>query len=167
MTATNSQSSVIDEQTSRKHAYTITLNKNNNTTKITMEKQNNSKKSNNTNLKTLCWNCNRIYNKMELFKLLVKKLKPNIIALSEIKLNQAEANDVLSIEGYDCIYKLRNSNGGGSAIFVDEETEYTEINLEKEKDEEIIGIRVKLDETYTSIFQLYTTRPVKRLTSEC
>lgn len=88
-----------------------------------------------------------------------------LIFLSELKLNETEANERLYIEGYDCIFKLRNSEGGGSAIFVDNETEYLEINMENEKNDEIIGIKLKLKNSLTSIFQYYNP-PSKKLNIE-
>jgi hypothetical protein len=69
------------------------------------------------------WNCNIIYKKFDLLKLQISKSKPNIIGLSKIKLNKTEANELLFKEGYDCVFKLRNSKGGGSALFINNEVQ--------------------------------------------
>jgi hypothetical protein len=74
--------------------------------------------------KTLLWNCNRFVNKEVLFNRLIKKEKPDIIALVELKCNHAEARYYLSMlnysgnhDDYEILFSARDVNpefGGGA-----------------------------------------------------
>ena len=76
-------------------------------------------------LKILHWNCNSIKSKTEDLKLFVLENKPDIILLNEIKCNQAQANSLLSINGFSTETKVRTENGGGVAILINNKIKYT------------------------------------------
>jgi hypothetical protein len=46
-------------------------------------------------LKIGCWNANRLYGKIDLFKIFIKKKKPDIFGICELKSNSAELNFIL------------------------------------------------------------------------
>jgi len=128
------------------------------------ENTNIKNKINRDQIKIILYNCNSAKHKMSTIRALVSKHKPNILSLNEVKMNDAEANDELHIPGYDCVRRLRDSKGGGVAIFIDDETKYEEIDLKDEqKANEIVGIKIVLEKTEAHIFNLYNPNKINTL----
>ncbi|RNA21231.1 RNA-directed DNA polymerase from mobile element jockey-like, partial [Brachionus plicatilis] len=93
-------------------------------------------------LKIVHWNCNSLSNKKELLELLIIKHQPDIVMLNEIKLDKQKANSLLNIRDYLSINKCRNSRGGGVAILIKNNVEFSELVELDSLNFEIIGIKV-------------------------
>ena len=119
-----------------------------------------------TRFKALTWNCNGITNKIESFKSLIQKEKPDIAALNEIKCTNEEASGELSIRGFASIFKCRTAKGGGIALLINEKIKYNLITVPADIEEEIIGITIKLSKVKLSIFTIYIP-PNKKLNKKC
>ena len=116
----------------------------------------NYRNSNSKDVKVLHYNCNAIKEKVVLFQSLIKNLKPDIISLNELKCNEVEANYSLDIDGYIPYYKVRNENGGGVAILVNEDLQHNLISLPDTFDHlEIIGTTIHLKNRKVSFFSYY------------
>ena len=125
--------------------------------------------------KTLLWNCNRFVNKETLFNSLVKKEKPDIIALVELKCNHAEARHYLSMlnfkgnmDGdYEITFTARENNpefGGGTALLSKKGLEKIDLKLEN-FNEEVSGKIIKLNGNPCAIFAWYNP-PSKELSDD-
>jgi hypothetical protein len=75
--------------------------------------QNQRKLTKNDKFKVMLWNCNRLVNKSYLFSQFVKKQRLDIVAISELKCNSAEANECLNEFGdYSAAFCARNPEKG-------------------------------------------------------
>ena len=90
------------------------------------------------------WNANSI-NKdtqpIEEFEAFIKKNNIHIISINETKL---ASTDKIQISNYNIIRKDRNSQGGGVAIFINEQIEYQETDSFDEFNLELISIKVSI-----------------------
>ena len=120
---------------------------------IFLNNENNNNSVNNSpninsinNIKIIHWNCNSVKNKIDELKQFLFINKPNIMSLNEIKCNEYEANEFLNINGYNNIYKVRAGKyGGGVALLVSDEMEYTELDLDPKFDIEAIGLNMVIN----------------------
>ena len=121
--------------------------------------------------KVLLWNCNRLVNKITLLNDLLRVEKPDIIAISELKCNHAEARYYLPLvtQSNECDYEYaftaRNKNpefGGGSALLVKKGIDKIDIDLSQFEGEEICGKIIKIKGNPTAIFSWYNP-PGKQL----
>ena len=106
-------------------------------------------------IKVQQFNCNSIRNKESEFREFLLKSKPDIISLNEIKCNEAEANYLLNINGYNVEYKCRNSSGGGVAILIKENINYKKINQLDGFSSEIVGVECTINNKNMSFIALY------------
>jgi hypothetical protein len=113
---------------------------------------------NQNHLTLLHWNCNGIFNKLEMFKVHIDRFKPHIISFNEIKLTEMEANKCLSFNGYSSIFKCREqlgSFGGGFALLVREDVNYEKYVNEAWLHREVVWVKVMLGKKETLIFSIY------------
>lgn len=75
-------------------------------------------------------NCRSLYNKINELKLLTKKFKANIIALTETWL-EAELANIISIPEYTLVHKARNkaTRGGGVGFMIKNDLNFEEIEI--------------------------------------
>lgn len=107
-------------------------------------------------LKVVHWNCNSLYGKIEEFKLYLKQFEPDFVSLNEIKLNVYMANLIFNgIVGYQCIYKCRNSNGGGVAMLIKNTIQFEKCDEIERFEDEIVGVSFKFDQVNAYIFSYY------------
>jgi hypothetical protein len=105
-------------------------------------------------LKIMHYNCNSIIRKVDLLDALIKKVKPDIISLNEIKCSEAEANNIFNFNNYMPFFKCRDSSGGGVCILVHDNIECTEIE-QISPNLECVGIKAKINNKYYSIYSYY------------
>ena len=104
-----------------------------------------------------------IKSKINEFSITISEIKPHIICLTEHHLKDIGSNStyLLNIPRYKlgAIYSRTSMRGGGVCIFVQEEIDYTDIDLQrycKEQDLEIVAIKIKYLRTCFSIYCLYS-----------
>ena len=124
--------------------------------------------------KSLLWNCNRLINKQTLFNTIVRSEKPDVIALSELKCNNAEARHFLAMLNhsgksgdYEILFTTRENNpefGGGTALLSKKGLDKTDLDLNC-FNEEVSGKIIKLNGTPVAIFSWYNP-PNKLLNCE-
>ena len=100
------------------------------------------------------WNCNSIKNKELELKQFLEHNKSDFLSLNEIKCSTAWANELLNIDGYFTVAKCRNNRGGGVALLIKDNIEFSKNDIDV-KFEEIIGINCKIDQTNISVFSYY------------
>jgi len=138
-------------------------------------KRNNQYHQHQNTFKTLLWNCNRFVNKETLFNQIVKKEKPDVIALVELKCNYAEARHYLSMLNYsgntdgdyEILFTVRENNpelGGGTALLSKKGLEKNDLNLDN-FNEEVSGKILKLNGNPCAIFAWYNP-PSKELSNQ-
>ena len=130
------------------------LNNNVNSVK-SVNKLRNNKTKHISKLKIMHWNCNSIKDKVEGLSRLLKKEKPDVFSLNEIKCNENEANDKLRFDKYIPYFKFRTNKGGGVAILIHEDIESEEIKMPEWCSAEIIGTKLKLKGRSLVIFSYY------------
>jgi len=119
--------------------------------------------------KILMWNCNSIKGKIEFFKMLLHKEKPDIVCLTETKCATAEAFHFLNINGYQATVYNRNNFGGGAALLIADKffTEAICINQRfVDNDVEFVGTRISLGNKDFNFFAYYNPpwrKPDRRL----
>jgi hypothetical protein len=110
------------------------------------------------NLKIVHWNCNSIGNKKELLGEYLHRYKPHIVSLNETKLDVYEANLVLRFTGYESIIKSRShavSSGGGVAILVRSNIEYSIVKNYECFDIELVAVKLSLHGKNVIAISLY------------
>ena len=109
-------------------------------------------------LKIMHWNCFAltVQRNFEL-KHFLKRNKPDIFMIQELKLNNEQANLRLRYEGYSTYHKIRNTNsqfGGGVAILINEKISHTQI-LDLDVSLELIGLRLEIKKFTLDVFSYY------------
>ena len=109
-------------------------------------------------LKIMHWNCFAltVTRNFEL-KHFLKRNKPDIFLIQELKLNNEQANLRLRYEGYSTYHKIRNTNpqyGGGVAILINEKISHTQI-LNLDFSLELIGLRLEINNLILDVFSYY------------
>ena len=118
------------------------------------------------------WNCFKL-TEIRLFELelYLKKFKPDIVSLQELKLFNEDANYKLRFEGYSAYHKSRIINpdkGGGVAFLVNDRinhSSFSDVDFLSMTNCEIVGITVELENFKCNIFSYYNT-PKDLLNSE-
>jgi exonuclease III len=119
--------------------------------------------------KIIVWNCNSIKGKLELFKMLLYKEKPDIVCLTETKCGTAEAYHYLNIKGYQSAVYNRNNFGGGAALLIADKffTEAVIINTKYvDENVEFVGTRIVLgnkDFTFIAYYNPPWRKPDRKL----
>ena len=93
------------------------------------------------------WNCFKMTQaRLVEFKLFLEKLKPDIVSIQEVKLNQEQAYLYLRFDCYVTSYKARERkpDGGGTAILVADSVIHMVIGLDKDHDH--VGVRIETNE---------------------
>ena len=105
------------------------------------------------NLKILQWNCQSIRNKIADLKILLSQCEnpPQILCIQETFLN---CKTTINIPGYSIIYKNRKDDKGKGdvASAIKNGISYT---VEENKLEELIVIKIKMQNSYINIINLY------------
>ena len=101
------------------------------------------------------WNCNSIKNKELELKQFLEHNKSDFLSLNEIKSSTAWANELLNIDGYFTVAKCRNNRGGGVALLIKDNIEFSKNDIDVKFEEEIIGINCKINQTNLDIFSYY------------
>lgn len=105
-------------------------------------------------LKMLHYNCNSYAGKSDQIERMIKREKPDIISLNEIKCSEHLANCMFNIDGYLPYFKCRTDHGGGVCLLISETLEVVEeISLPFEA--EIIGVKIKLKNKTFNVFSYY------------
>jgi exonuclease III len=136
-------------------------NKNNNSQKnlsnlITFNELNNTQLGSNDltrcnkmleNLKITHWNCNSVRNKITDITEYLQNENVDILCLNEVRIqNEIFLNHLLADLKYTYTAKIRKKNsGGGVAILVKDGIEYEELKLENFEEEEVICIKIRID----------------------
>ena len=85
-----------------------------------------------SNFKMVHWNCFSLKNKIRDLDLFLKKSKPDIVYLNEIKMSAENANFHLIFEGYSTHFKSRlkgGDAGGGVALLIREPIKFETSNI--------------------------------------
>jgi hypothetical protein len=117
------------------------------------------------NLKIITWNANGLENKRSELKNLIADENPDIVAICEAKMDDLTINLLYEFReiGYFPYHKLRDSDGGGVVLLVKEVTRKAEeikLTIDEQKtyqldNEEIVGVRLKLEGKFYHIFCWY------------
>ena len=107
------------------------------------------------NLSIFQWNCNNLVSKLDLFKLFLNTFKPDIVLLNELKVDEQRDNFFLNFTNYHKISKPRNNFGGGVAILIKQNLEFFQDLSLDHWGLELVGIKLKMDSIFLSIFCLY------------
>ena len=98
-------------------------------------------------LKIISLNICSLYAKIEELRLLVLESKPDIIALMETKLNDSICSSELNIPNYNLHRRDRTRNGGGVAIYVNNQLPYTLLAPTLPDTSESLWIKLSLTNT--------------------
>ena len=133
----------------------------------------NEKKTSKKALKTMTWNANGVRGKLCELSTLLTDQSPDVVAFTEIKMNETPINqlhdmltELFKTKGlsYFPYYKLRNENGGGVTLIINDAHANYQIKLPQELvNEEIIGAAVKMGGKW-QIFLVITTLLVETST---
>ena len=100
------------------------------------------------------WNCRSINNKKLIFNKFMRDNDFDIFGLNETKLDNNNKRE-FELTNYNIELKNRNRRGGGVAILIKKNLKYSLINDLNVFNYEIIGIKVKLVNTYINVISLY------------
>ena len=117
------------------------------------------------NLKIVQWNCFQFINRHDLFEQFLQRVRPDVVLLNEIKMNQELSNYYLDIQGYVNINKPRNEHGGGVAVLIKNGLDYTHDHDLDCFEQELISISLKLESGWLGVITLYNP-PTEALPSD-
>ena len=82
------------------------------------------------NFLILQWNCFQLKTRLGELEMFLKKVKPDIVSINEIKMSTENANFHLRFEGYSTLFKCREKNGdsgGGVALLINEKIKFEKV----------------------------------------
>ncbi len=109
-------------------------------------------------LKITHWNCNSIRYKVDDLSEYLNSEKIDVICLNELKTNNTILlNQLFSELKYTYVATIRkNENGGGVAILIKDGIEYEMVNLDNNRNDEIIGVKIRADnKMFVHVFAYY------------
>ena len=101
-----------------------------------------------SNFKMVHWNCFSLKNKIRDLDLFLKKSKPDIVSLNEIKMSAENANFHLRFEGYSTHFKSRlkgGDAGGGVALLIREPIKFETSNIFDKLDLEVVAVKLSVE----------------------
>ena len=119
----------------------------------TIQKMNNSNIKTVNNLKVGHWNSNSIKNKNFLFNKFMNENNFDIFCLNETKLS---VKTQIEFENYNIIRKDRNSRGGGVAVLIKNNLQFTHTNIFDKFNLELIHIKVTLAKCDVNVISIYS-----------
>ena len=109
-------------------------------------------------LKIVHWNCFKLdVNKLAELRKFIDEIKPDILSIQEVKLNQEQANLYLRFDSYSVHYKPRSLNptkGGGVAVLISDSIINSRIGGLNEN-LELVGVKIETQNLDFNFFSYY------------
>ncbi len=103
-------------------------------------------------LKFISLNICSLYKKIDELRLIVLECKPDVISLMETKINDSICSTELNIQNYDLYRRDRTRHGGGIAVYIRSQLQYTVLSPRLPDSSETMWFNISLPCTRPIIF---------------
>jgi exonuclease III len=107
------------------------------------------------NLLKMSANVNGLRSKLDVLSVLTEAKRPSFLTIQETKISNKIDSNTLSLPGYMLYRKDRNENGGGVAIYANENLKIQPVKTGIESDLEIVAVRCKLKKSSYIVATMY------------
>jgi len=95
-------------------------------------------------IKILSQNIDSLFAKIDQLRLMVYETKPDVLAIMETKINDTVCSSELAISGYDLHRRDRSRNGGGVAVYLNNQLPYSMLDPSLPPSSETLWVKISL-----------------------